>query len=90
MEKTLTVTKARESFNNIVDDVENQGDKYIISRKGKPAIAIVPLTIYENWKRQRQRFFQLVDEVQEANSDANPQEVMTDVLEAQQSTRLGK
>ena len=87
MEKTIGVTKARDEFRAIVDEVQYRGDKYVISRHGRPVVAVVPLLIYENWKKQRQRLFDLIREVQAANPDADPDEVMQDVLEAQQAVR---
>lgn len=87
MEKTVGVTKARDRFRAIVDEVQYRGDKYVISRHGKPAVAVVPIQVYENWKLQRKRLINLIKEVQSANPDADPEEVMRDVLKAQQSTR---
>jgi prevent-host-death family protein len=88
MEKTIGVTQARDEFRAIVDAVQYRGDKYVISRHGKPAMAVVPIEIYENWKKQRQRLFTLIQEVQSANPDADPDEVMQDVLKAQQAVRM--
>lgn len=87
MEKSIGVTKARDQFRSIVDEVQYRGDKYVINRHGKPAVAVVPVEIYENWKKQRMRLLALIQEVQEANPDADPEEVMRDVLEAQQAIR---
>lgn len=87
MEKEMGVTKAREMLRTILDEVQYRGDKYVISRHGEPAAVVVPLEIYENWKKQRRRLLELIQEVQEANKDADPQEVMRDVLEAQQAVR---
>jgi prevent-host-death family protein len=88
MEKKIGVTKAREEFRRIVDEVQYQGDKYVINRHGKPAVAVVPVPVYENWKQQRKRLLELIDEVQAANLDAEPDAVMQDVLAAQQAVRL--
>jgi prevent-host-death family protein len=87
MEKSIGVTKARDQFRTIVDEVQYRGDKYVIERHGKPAVAVVPVEIYENWKKQRTRLLTLIHEVQTANPDADPDEVMQDVLAAQQATR---
>lgn len=87
MEKIIGVTEARERFRAIVDEVQYQGDKYIISRHGKPAVAVVPIQVYENWKQQRKRLLELLRDVQAANPDARPDEVMQDVLAAQQAVR---
>jgi prevent-host-death family protein len=90
MEKIIGVTEARDQFRTLVEEVQYQGDKYVISRHGKPAVAIVPLHVYENWKQQRQRLVNLIEEVQAANPEANPDEVMQDVLEAQQVARKSR
>ncbi len=64
MERALGVTEARKKFSNIVDRVEHQGDTYLISRYGRPAAAVVPVEVYQNWQRQRQEFFDLVRNMQ--------------------------
>lgn len=87
MEKEVGVTKAREMLRTILDEVQYRGDKYVVSRHGEPAVAIVPLEVYENWKKQRQRLLQLIQEVQSANEEFDPDAVMADVLEAQQAVR---
>jgi prevent-host-death family protein len=87
MEKTLGITKARERFSSMVEQVQYQGDSYLISRHGKPVVAVVPIEVYQSWKRQRKAFFDAVRKIQEANSDADPDQVMADVLQAQQAVR---
>jgi len=87
MEKTLGITQAREKFRDLVERVQYKGDMYIINRHGKPAAAVVPVELYESWKRQREEFFDLIREIQEANIDADPDQVMEDVLQAQQAVR---
>jgi prevent-host-death family protein len=87
MEKTIGVTKARDEFRKIVDEVQYRGDKYVINRHGKPAVAVVPVEVYENWKQQRKRLLDLISDVQAANPDADPDEVMQDVLAAQLAVR---
>jgi prevent-host-death family protein len=87
MEKMIGVTKARDEFRKIVDEVQYQGNKYVINRHGKPAVAVVPVQVYENWKQQRKRLIDLIREVQAANPAADPDEVMRDVLAAQQVVR---
>ena len=68
MERILGITKAREKFGDLVEQVQYQGDTYIISRNGKPAAAIVPIGVYESWKKEREAFFDLIRKTQqEAN-----------------------
>lgn len=65
MERMLGITQAREEFSDVIEHVQYQGDSYIISRHGKPAAAVVPVEIYENWKRQREEFFDRIRRMQQ-------------------------
>ena len=68
MERVLGITEAREMFSSIVEQVRYQRDSYIISRHGKPVAAVVPIGVYETWKRQRDELFDLIRQMQqEAN-----------------------
>lgn len=87
MERKLSTTKAREKFGDLVEQVQYQGDIYIISRHGKPAAAVVPIEIYENWKQQRKKFFNAIRQIQDTNVGAEPDQVFEDVLQSQQSVR---
>lgn len=73
MEKELSVTQAREKLSDVVEQVQYQGDTYVLSRHGKPAAAVVPIEVYENWKRQRRGFFDLFREMQQ-RADLDPEE----------------
>jgi prevent-host-death family protein len=89
MERALGVTEARKDFSDLVEKVQYKGDTYIISRHGKPAAAVVPVQIYENWKRQREELFGLIREMQtEANLD--PVETQQLASEAVLAVRKGK
>jgi len=87
MERVLGITEARQEFSNVVERVQYQGDSYIISRHGKPAAAVVPVEVYDSWKRQRKELFDVIRKIQEANRGADPDEVMQNVLQAQQAVR---
>lgn len=87
METVLGVTKAREKLSEIVESVQYQNDAYIISRHGRPAAAIVPVEVYESWKRQRKELFALITQFQQASGQADPDVVMQEVLAAQQAVR---
>lgn len=64
MDRELSISKARENFSELVEQVQHRGGAIIISRHGKPAAAIVPVEVYESWKRERQAFFDLIRQVQ--------------------------
>jgi prevent-host-death family protein len=87
MEREVNAKQAREEFRTVLDQVEHRGDTVVISRNGKPAVAVVPLRVYEMWKSQQQALFESIRSIQELNQDTDPDEVMNDVLEAQQAIR---
>jgi prevent-host-death family protein len=77
MEKKLGVSEARREFSDLVEKVQYQGDTFIISRRGIPAAAVVPVQVYENWRRQRDELFQLIREMQdEAGLDPEEAELL--------------
>lgn len=87
MEKITNSSELRTNLSLVLDEVQFHQDSYVIERKGRPAAVIVPLPVYENWKRSRERFFESMRRIQEANQNADPDEVMQDVLAAQQAIR---
>lgn len=87
MEREVGITQARETLRDVVEQVQYRGDTVIISRHGKPAAAVVPMEVYENWKQQRQEFFDAVRRIQSTNKEIDPDQVMEDVLQAQQDLR---
>ena len=92
MEKQLNISDVRDSLGDLVDEVQYQNNKMVILRHGKPAVALVPLHVYENSKSSRRRLFELIEQAQNASGDKDPDEVMALVLEAQTATReeMGK
>ena len=87
MERRMGVTEARKQLARIVDEVKYKGENYIIIRHGQPAAAVVPMDVYRRWKQEREELFGVIREIQAANADADPDQVMKEVLEAQQSAR---
>lgn len=86
-DKQVGIAQARQKFGSIVESVQYDGETFVISRNGKPVAAIVPVRIFEQYQREREELFSLIDRVQVANQNADPDEVMTDVLKAQQGLR---
>ena len=87
MEKVLTNAQAENDFNAILDGVQYQGNQYVIERKGRPTAAVIPIAIYENWKRNRARLFALIQQAQGQSGEQDEDEIMELVLEAQTAIR---
>jgi len=69
MELTLGITEARSRLSEIVDKARYLGETVVLMKSGKPAAAIVPYALLEQWRNEREMRFSVVDEVQERNLD---------------------
>ena len=87
MQKQLSLSEARGRLSQIINGVLYDRDTYIISKQGKPAAAVVPLDVLEQWQAERDRLFEVMDEVHEQNLDLDPGELMEVILKAQQAVR---
>ena len=87
MEKTVPSFDARRQFGKLVQDVLTHKDRFIVERHGEPVAVLVPVEVYEQWKKTRSAFFA---KVREAADRANlpPDEAKALVDEAIQAVRL--
>jgi len=86
VEKELGVTQARKEFSSLVRDVQYQGEAYVISRHGEKAAAVVPMQVYQDWKKQRRDFFDQIREIQ-GKADLSPEEARDLAAEALEAVR---
>lgn len=63
MEKTLAAPDLGRRVDEVLDDVAGNGRRsvYLVERDGQPVAAVVPIAIYEQWKRDRDAFFARMD-----------------------------
>ena len=87
MDQEMAITQARRKLAEIVRRARYEGSGTVILRRGRPAAAVVPIEVYRRWKREREALFEVIGNVQAANKSADPDQVMNDVLEAQQVVR---
>ncbi len=90
MAKVLSPIEARDKLGQIIEEAYYTGKQFIIARRGKPMAAIVPISEYEKWERDREEFFSLIDKVWEANREADPDALERDVTEVIKETRESK
>jgi prevent-host-death family protein len=57
MEKTIGAFEARRQFGKILQDVASKGDRVVVERHGEAVVAVIPIEVYEQWKRSRSEFF---------------------------------
>ncbi|MBI4672705.1 MAG: type II toxin-antitoxin system prevent-host-death family antitoxin [Chloroflexi bacterium] len=89
MDKSIGIAEARTTLREIVDQVQLKGESYIIKRNGKPAAAVVPVAVYENWKRERKAFFDQVRVFQQ-RANLDPAEADQLAAEAIRAVRKGR
>lgn len=89
MEQQVGVSEARKDFSSMVEQVQHQGDTYVISRHGKPAAVVVPLHVYEAWKQQRREFFETMRNAAR-RSRLSETEALSLALGAQKRRRDGR
>ena len=87
MEKTISIEEARKKLGRLVDDARQKGDLFIISKKGKPAAALVPIRVMELYKESKQVFLEIIEAVHERNRNKSSDEIERLVDEAVQQTR---
>ena len=87
MVKKVTALKARQQLGKMLEEVFYRGDQYIIERAGKPMAAVVPVAQLEEWHKRRDRLFEMIDVMRDANKDADSDDIEGDIQEAVQAVR---
>lgn len=57
MEHKIAAFDARRKFGKVLNEVAANGDHYVVERHGEAVAAVVPIQLYEQWKRSREAFF---------------------------------
>ncbi len=54
MERRIAANDARREFGKLLNAVVADGDHYVVERHGEPVAAVVPIQLYEQWRRRRE------------------------------------
>lgn len=87
MRKTVSAMRARGNLGRILEEVYYRGDQYVIERSGKAMAVVMPVEQYEQWRRERDAFFQLVDKVRQSNIEVAPERIEEDITAAVREAR---
>jgi antitoxin (DNA-binding transcriptional repressor) of toxin-antitoxin stability system len=87
-EKTISARHVQRCWNRLLHNVLTKGTTYIVTRKGEPVAAVVPLTVYSEWKQGRANLFDTIMEAQQ-RADLTAQDAHTLAQEAVQVVRAG-
>jgi prevent-host-death family protein len=86
MEKMIGAFEARRKLGKILKEVSGKGDRYVVEYHGEPVAAVVPIQLYEQWKRRREAFFDTMRLTAE-RANMSEEEAMTLAQEAIQAVR---
>lgn len=56
-ERTMSAFEARRQFGKLLQNVVATGEKVVVERHGEPIAAVVPIELYQQWKKNRLDFF---------------------------------
>jgi prevent-host-death family protein len=88
-ERTVGAFEARRQFGKILQEVAAKGDRFVVERHGERVAAVVPIEVYEQWKKARNKFFDRLRAVSE-QSNLAPEEADHLATEAVKAIRAGK
>jgi prevent-host-death family protein len=81
--KRMSAKEARENFADLLGLVYYGKEPVIVERKGRPMAVLISPEQYERYEQQvMERFGQVVDELQQHNANADPEEIQRDIDEA--------
>lgn len=86
MEKTVGAFEVRRSFGRILQDVAASGDRVVVERHGQAVAAVVPIEVYNQWKRSRADFFARMRRAAEL-ADLTPEDADALAAEAVKAVR---
>ena len=90
MSKTISIEEARKRLGDVIDDVRLKGDFYIISRKGKPSAAIVPLDMVQRREVAKKTLLHMIEDVHKRNAGRKQDEIEAIIEEAVKAVRTRK
>jgi len=81
--RRVSAKEARSNFSDLLGSVYYGGDPVIVEKKGRPFTVLISPEDFERFQQvAKEQFFETAREIQQANQDADPQEVLRDVTEA--------
>jgi prevent-host-death family protein len=86
VEKLVDAHDIRDQIERVLEDVSVRGDHVIVENRGEAVAAVVPLRLYEQWKRERDNFFDIFEDMAR-NADMSPEEADALALEAVAAVR---
>jgi prevent-host-death family protein len=87
MAKELNALKIRQSLGEILEEVYYRGEEYIIKRGNKPMAVLIPVTEFDNFKKQKRKDMEVFSTIREKAKRFQSKEIGADAEEAVKATR---
>ncbi len=79
MKKEVSATELRRNFGEFLNGVYRNGDRLIVKRANKPLAAIVPIEVYEQMLKQREKDLSILDRIWEKVPTVSEKEANADI-----------
>lgn len=87
----MTAKEARDNFTDLLGTVYYGKESVVVEKKGRPFAVVVNPDEYGNYIKYKaaakKRIFEIIEEIQTANRDKNPEQTLKDITEAVEETR---
>ena len=87
MAKELSALKVRSSLGEILEEVYYRGEEFIIKRGRKPMAVLVPLEVFESYKKLREADMKVFDKIRKKAKGYPAKEVEADIEKAIRAVR---
>jgi len=87
MVKHMSSREARANFADLLGAVYYTGEAVVVEKKGKPVAVVISPAAYQALQEASARDWAVIEELQAANTDRDPDEIMADVTAAVEEVR---
>jgi antitoxin (DNA-binding transcriptional repressor) of toxin-antitoxin stability system len=86
MERAVQDFEARDQFDRMLEEIRARGERFVVERQGEAVAAVVPIAVYQQWKRTREEFLGHMREVAD-RAQLSPEEADELAAEAVRAIR---
>lgn len=90
MPQTIGAMALRKNLSRILKETSAHGESFIVRRGREAVAALVPVADFENWRREREESFSVLDEIHAKMPDLPEEEVEADIAAAIAEVRAAR
>jgi len=87
MAKIVDTQMVRDHLGDIINQAHYRGDEFLVQRRGRSVVAIIPVEMYEQLLRERKEAFKVFHETWAAHQNVDPEQLIEDVQQAVDEVR---